>query len=249
MSDTGGPEVPETSGVNPPLGKDPVTYKQRARNWLIDGAVFFAISLPIAYIFERLASKAGLEAAIRFQSDLLEAVKNLSPFGLVEHLLDFHFELLWSAKQILGSVLPEGLVDLATPILFLVTGALVIGLTPIALPILVVLNGNVFELFLVAAVFLPLLGLLRNHGTLGLLVALGVTSLFFGVLQLAMFGALLLFGKVLSTVSAWMASSAFASGAFWCAAQGAEQSLSSRLLHRARAAMVSWVSRIPGRLS
>ncbi len=251
MTHTSGPKAPEPAGENPPPSTESfiARSKRRVRNGLIDIAVFCTVSLPIAYVFESFVSKESLQEALRFQEDLYNAVKDLTPFGLLYHILDFHLELLWSAKQMFSAVFPSGLVDLAVPILFLITGGLVIGLTPIALPVLVVVNGNPLELFLVLVVFLPLVIALREHGAVGLLLALGVTTLFFGLLQLVMFGSLFLFGKVLSTASTWMASSTFACGAFWCVSQGAEQSLSGLIVKRTRAAIVFGVSRTLGRLS
>jgi hypothetical protein len=251
MTQTGGLDAPEAAGETPPLSTRPSIsgYKRRIKNGLADWAAFFIVGLPVAFLFENIASPEGLKSALEFQEKLYDAVSSLSPLGLLNHLLDFHLSLLWSARQIFGSVLPEIIVDGITPILLLLLGALVIGLAPVALPILVLVNGSLFELIVVLMVFVPIAVALREQGAVGVLLALGVTMLFFGVLQLAMLASLLVLGKVLSTVSSLVASSAVASGCFWCVTKGAEHSLSGRLLNRARAAIVVWAARLPRRLS
>ena len=126
----------------------------------------------------------------------------------------------------------------------------VVSLSPVVLPITVLMEGTPLEWILVFVVFIPLAGLViaaskdDDSGYFifwGMLVALGVTTLFFWFVQLAMLGALFAFGKIVNTAATWTASSIFASGAYWCVAKSAEHSLTERVLHFGRTALAACV--------
>ena len=212
--------------------------ESRVRNWSRDVAMTLLVVLPIGWAFEHIADRDTLEHLLKFQKHLYESVSNLNPLHLFGYLFDGFGFFQSLAAKVLFFVLPAGFAEfLMRPlsILFFALGFCV-------LPITVLIEGNFLEVIMVFAIYLPLAGLTvksleergdDGSGTLiGLLVSLGIASLFFWIVQLAMQAGLYAFGQGIQTVQLLVGVPVVGYATYWSLVRGTEHTVTERILHR-----------------
>lgn len=229
------------------------TFTTRIRNWFLDAFVSAICISPIAYVFEHVADKHTLGDALEIQDYLYTSVKNLNPLNLLSYCMDAFIFLLDKTEKFLWLITPAAVVKVVnlfptdivsiSKMLYIVP---LIGWSILALPIVVIIKGTVFESIFVFVIFLPLaIGVLSNQdhhndgsAFFGLLLVLGITSLLFWFVQLAMLATLYTFGAILQLAAACCGVPLVGYGAYWAAVHRGEHSVTEHALHVVRAALL-----------
>jgi len=223
--------------------------KRRVGRWIIDAAVFAVCTLPVFYMFELLAHKETLEDVLQFQESLYASLSQLNPLGLFGYLSGAHGFLFWHLDTYLGYILPSVVLNKIMLVLWPVSWLLVLGFSPILLPIAVLIEGTPLEWLVVFVVFLPLAGIVLHAGShgddesgivfFGLFAALGLTCLVLWFTQLAMLGALWAFGWLVKTAEIWAASSICFATLCWYLWRRLEHSITEHVVHVVRTRLFS----------
>lgn len=146
---SGAPEVVTQQLKKPELRK-------RILNGVVDAFASFLVIMLVSWAFEHFASQEALNNAVNFQAHLYETVKAFSPTSIFRYLIDSHDFLFFHIDDLLMRFLPMLIVNNIMFALWFVLWIFVIGMSPVLLPITVLVEGNWFEWILVFFVFVPL---------------------------------------------------------------------------------------------
>jgi hypothetical protein len=199
----------------------------------------------------------GLDRALSARSNLYAAVERLRPLNLLVYIIDEYGYLLYKLGQIIHLTIPVAILDLvrslpaeiiALPKMLLVLALLFLSV--MALPITVIIEGTLFDSVIVFIIFLPmwilLVALKKNrlddsaasNVLFGTAIAVAITIFLFWVVQLAMMGALYVFGDLIKLAQIIVGGSLIGYVGYWAASHSVEHSVTERVVHSVKTAIL-----------
>jgi hypothetical protein len=229
-------EQPNPDKKSEPLTLPPPSAKPNYKIWIrkkaLDCAIVLFVVLPIGWAFEQIAGEK-LEHLMHVQEYVYKSVSSLSPLELLDDVSIGYRAVHDFLANVLLSVFSVGFVDSES--IQEVLGIFSFMIAMVALPITVLIHGSFLGCILVLGVYLPLAYMLSDGdgGFFGIIIALGITMLFFWLVQLLMLGALAIFGHFIHAVQLWVGTSLFGTASYWCLARSTEHSIAERVAHSA----------------